>query len=442
MDMTQLTENEKLYRKGLPMPGGEILVPHEYEPPEGQIETALAGIWAEVLQVERVGRRDNFFTLGGRSLLAVQVAARVQRALDVDIDTSLFSMPVLSDFARMVESARQSRLPAITRAERRGVPLSFPQRGLWFLAQMEGGSEAYHVSFWVRLQGELDAAALKQALDRIVARHEALRTTFAMAEGEPEQKIAAVEESRFQLQEQDLREHEDAGSELEQVIAEEAEAGFDMERGPLIRGRLIRLGEQEHALLISMHHIVTDGWSLGVLFKELSELYGAYARGEEDRLPELVVQYADYAVWQRKWMEGEVLGEQAEYWRKNLAGVPEVLELPADHVRPARQDYAGDALPVMLNEKLTAGLKELSGRQGTTLYMTLLTGWAVLLGRLSGQTDVVIGTPVANRGRVEIENLIGDFVNMLVLRVDISGRPTVGEVLQRVKRQAIAAQQH
>ncbi|HEY6351239.1 MAG TPA: amino acid adenylation domain-containing protein, partial [Candidatus Angelobacter sp.] len=441
--MTQLTDNEKLYQKVLPKSGTEVFVLREYEAPEGEIETALAGIWAEVLQVKRVGRRDNFFVLGGRSLLALQVAARVRQALGVDIDISLFAMPVLSDFARVVESARQSWLPAITHAERgQRLPLSFAQRGLWFLAQMEGGSEAYHISFGVRLRGELNVAALKQALDRIVARHEALRTTFAMVDGEPEQRIVPVEESRFQLQEQDLREHEDAGGELERVIAEEAGAGFDLERGPLIRGRLIRLGEEEHALLISMHHIVSDGWSLGVLFKEMSELYGAYVEGEADPLPELGVQYADYAVWQRKWMEGEVLGEQAEYWKRNLAGAPEVLELPADHVRPARQDYAGAVVPVRMNEKLTAGLKELSGRQGTTLYMTLLAGWAVLLSRLSGQQDVVIGTPVANRGRVEIENLIGDFVNMLVLRVDVSGRPTVGEMLGRVKRQAVAAQQH
>jgi len=181
---------------------------------------------------------------------------------------------------------------------------------------------------------------------------------------------------------------------------------------------------------------------MGLLFKELSTLYGAFVRGEEDPLAELAVQYADYAVWQRKWMEGEVLKEQAEYWRKNLEGAPELLELPADHPRPAHQDYAGALVELELDKKLTAGLKDLSRRHGTTLYMTLLAGWAVLLGRLSGQQDVVIGTPMANRGRVEIENLIGFFVNTLVLRVDVSGRPTVGEMLARVKKQAIAAQQH
>src|SRR5262249_16202294 len=276
----------------------------------------------------------------------------------------------------------------------------------------------------------------------IVARHEALRTTFLMVEGEPWQRIAEVEESHFHLQEHDLRQREDAQGELERVMAEEARGRFDLESGPLIRGRLIQLGDQEHVLLITTHHIVSDGWSVGLMFGELNALYGAFISGEEDRLPELEVQYVDYAVWQRKWMEGQVLEGQAEYWRQNLAGAPELLELPADRVRPARQDYAGGVVAVMIDEQLTAGLKELSRRQGATLYMTLLAGWAALLERLSGQQDVMVGTPVANRGRVEIENLIGLFVNMLVIRVDVSGRPTVGEALARVKGQALAAQEH
>jgi len=332
--------------------------------------------------------------------------------------------------------------PIATTKRRENLPLSFAQQRLWFLAQMEGGSKAYHVPLGVRLRGRLNRTALAQALNRIVTRHEALRTTFAMVEGEPQQHVAPVEESRFHLLEHDLRRRSDAQGKLERLVAQEARSEFDLQSGPLIRGRLIRVGDEEHALLISMHHIVSDWWSMGVLFKELSLLYGAYVREEEDPLPELALQYSDYAVWQRKWMEGEVLAEQAEYWKKNLEGVPEVLELPADYPRPAQQDYAGGALPVVLNEKLTAGLKGLSARHGTTLFMTLLAGWAALLGRLSGQQDVVIGTPVSNRRRVEIENLIGLFVNMLVVRVDTSGRPKVGELLERVKRQTIAAQQH
>jgi amino acid adenylation domain-containing protein/thioester reductase-like protein len=437
-------KNGEVDRKALPAPEGEAYGVRGYEAPEGEIETAVAGIWREVLRVERVGRQDNFFALGGASLLAVQVIARLRQGLGVEVGVdALFAHPVLSDFARGVESARQSRLPAITRAERMGpAPLSFAQQRLWFLAQIEGVSRAYHVPLGVRLRGRLDGAALKRAMDRLIGRHEALRTTFAMVEGEPRQRIAPVEESHFHLLEHDLRLHPDVQGELERVIAEEAGAGFDLEAGPLIRGRLIQLTDDEHVLLITMHHIVSDGWSMGLLFKELSTLYAAFVRGEEDPLTELAVQYADYAVWQRKWMEGEVLKEQAEYWKKNLKDAPELLELPADRVRPAQQDHTGEVMELELDEKLTAGLKDLSRRHGTTLYMTLLAGWAVLLGRLSGQQDVVIGTPMANRGRVEIENLIGFFVNTLVLRVDVSGRPTVGEMLARVKKQAIAAQQH
>ena len=225
-------------------------------------------------------------------------------------------------------------------------------------------------------------------------------------------------------------------------MGEECRNCFDLEGGPLIRGRLIREGEDEYTLLITMHHIVSDGWSMGVFLNELSALYRAFVKGEEDPLAELEVQYADYAVWQREWVEGEVLREQAEYWKEALAGVPEVLELPADHARPGQQDYAGEFVGLGLGKELTAGLKELSRRHGTTLHMTLLAGWAALLSRLSGQQDIVIGTPVANRSRVEIENLIGFFVNTLALRVEVGGSVKVRELLAQVRAKAIEAQQH
>ncbi|HEY2232359.1 MAG TPA: condensation domain-containing protein, partial [Candidatus Angelobacter sp.] len=438
------TANGKLDRKALPAPEGDAYGERVYEAPVGEIETAVAGMWAEVLKVKQVGRQDNFFTLGGHSLLAVRVIARLRQALEVETGISdLFARPVLHEFVRGLERGAQSQLPAIMRVEHRErARLSFAQQRLWFLAQMAGGSEAYHIALRVQLRGRLDKAALKQALNRLVERHEALRTTFAMIDGEPQQRISALEESDFHLLEHDLRRSQDAKGEQEGLIAEEGRTSFDLEAGPVIRGRLIRQAEEDHALLITMHHIVSDAWSMGVLFNELSALYGAFARGEKDPLPELPVQYADYAEWQRRWMEGEVLAQQAEYWKQNLRGAPEVLELPADHPRPEQQSYAGALMRVGLNEQLTAGLKELSARHGTTLYMTLLAGWMALLSRLSGQQDVVVGTPVANRGHVEIERLIGFFVNTLVMRVDVSGKPTVGEVLERVKHQAIAAQQH
>ena len=287
----------------------------------------------------------------------------------------------------------------------------------------------------------LDREALVRALDGIVARHEALRTTFAQVDGVPEQRIAPAD-TGFQLVEHDLAGHADAEGELDGLVAEEARARFDLERGPLIRGRLIRMADDHHVLLVTMHHIVSDGWSSGVLFGELSALYAAHREGRDASLPALPVQYADYAVWQRRWVEGDLLQEQADYWTEMLAGAPELLDLPTDHPRPARMDHAGALLGLGLDEEITAGLKALSRRHGTTLFMTLLAGWAVVLSRLSGQDDVVIGSPVANRGRREIEGLIGFFVNTLALRLDLSGAPTVAELLRRVKERALGAQHH
>ncbi|HKQ08712.1 MAG TPA: amino acid adenylation domain-containing protein, partial [Blastocatellia bacterium] len=416
----------------------------EYEVPVGESETALAKIWADMLKVERVGRYDNFFELGGHSLLAMQVISQLRHVLGVEVATKdLFAHPVLTDFARVVGRTPQAALPAITLAERgEPLPLCFAQQRLWFLAQMEGVSEAYHIFCGWRLKGELDRRALDQALDRIVARHEALRTICELIDGKPMQRIIPAEESRFHLVECELKEAQGREEELNRLVTEEASAGFDLEQGPLIRGQLIGLGENDHALLLTLHHIVSDGWSMDIFIKELNTLYEAFARGQEDPLPPLTVQYADYVVWQREWLQGEVLRRQAEYWQQALAGAPALLELPTDHVRPAVQEYVGGSVELELEEGLTRKLKELSQRAGTTLYMTLLAGWSVLLARLSGQGDIVVGTPVANRGRVEIEGLIGFFVNTLALRLKVSGSPTVTEMLQRVKEQTLAAQQH
>ena len=444
LESLPLTPNGKVDRKSLPVPEGTAYAMRGYETPQGEIETLLAGIWAEVLKIEKVGRHDNFFDLGGHSLLAVRVISRIRQELMVEVAIrDVFAHPVLKDFAGRVERTGRAVLAAIVPVERgERIPLSYAQQRLWFLAQMEGVSRAYHISLGLQLKGALDRAALRRALDRIVERHEALRTTFIHADGDPVQHIGSRAGSSFHLLEHDLRESEDTQGELQSLIEMEGRGEFDLQTGPLIRGRLIREAENQHALLITMHHIVSDGWSVGVLKDELSTLYSAFVRGESDPLPGLSVQYADYAVWQRQWMEGAVLQDQADYWKKELVGAPAVLEIPADHGRPAEQDYAGGWVEVMLEEELTKGLQELSRRQGTTLYTTLLASWAALLGRLSGQGEVVIGSPVANRGRNEIEGLIGFFVNTLALRVDIAGEPSISELLERVKLQALSAQQH
>jgi len=443
MDRLPLLHNGKLDRNALPAPEGDAFAVREYEAPVDETEAALAGIWAEVLHVERVGRHDNFFELGGHSLLAVQVISRVRQALAVEVALgSLFTRPVLAEFARGLETAARAELPPVVPVPREGrIPLSFAQQRLWFLEQLGGLGSAYHMRTGRRLRGELDRAALGRALDGLVARHEALRTVFAQVNGAPEQRIAPPD-AGFHLAEHDLAGRADAHAQLGRLLAAEAETPFDLERGPLIRGLLVRLAEDDHVLVLTMHHIVTDGWSMGVLTRELAALYAAHHQGRDAGLPALPVQYADYAVWQRRWVEGDVLRQQAEYWTETLAGAPELLALPADHPRPALLDPAGARLEVVLDEALTARLKALSRRHGATLFMTLLAGWAAVLARLSGQDDVVVGTPAAGRGRREIEGLIGFFLNTLALRVDLSGSPTVAELLGRVKQRTLAAQAH
>ncbi|HYH80222.1 MAG TPA: condensation domain-containing protein, partial [Longimicrobium sp.] len=444
LDALPLTPNGKVDRRALPAPDASAYATRGYEAPATETETALAEIWAEVLGVERVGRHDDFFDLGGHSLLAVRLISRVRRVLGVEVPLGdLFARPVLADLARGVEQMARAELPPIGRADRDGrLALSFAQQRLWFLERMGGMGSTYHVPNRLRLHGELDRDALACALDRIVARHEALRTVFAVDEGEPEQRITPADESGFLLVHHDLEGHEDAMAELRRLVAEEAGAPFDLARGPLVRGRLIRLAADDHVLLTTMHHVVSDGWSSGVFVRELGALYGAFRRGEADPLPPLPVQYADYAAWQRRWVTGEVLAQQAEYWDATLAGAPELLDLPLDRPRPAQQDYAGAAAPVAFDEELTAGLKALGRRHGTTLFMTLLAGWAAVLSRLSGQDDVVIGTPTANRGRTEIEGLIGFFVNTLAVRIDLGGAPTVAGLLALAKARALGAQQN
>ena len=353
----------------------------------------------------------------------------------------LFADPIHAGLVNAPESAAPTELSPIAPAERaERLPLSFAQQRLWFLAQIEGGSAAYHIPLALHLKGSLNAAVLRLALDRIMARHEALRTTFHLLNGEPVQRIAPAEESRFLLEEHDLRGRSDADPELDRLAALEAGAEFDLEAGPLIRGRLIRLREDEHALLITMHHIASDAWSAGVLMKELSTLYNCGLQGMTDSLPALEIQYSDYAMWQRSCVEGERLQRQAEYWKDALSGAPALLELPADRPRSSTPDYSGGFAELVLDEQLTAALRDLGWRHGTTPCTTVLAAWAALLSRLSGQQEVVIGTPVANRRYAEVENLIGLFVNPLALRIDLSGSPTVGQLLERIRSRALSAQ--
>ncbi|MBB6414439.1 condensation domain-containing protein, partial [Mesorhizobium sangaii] len=406
-----------------------------------------AQIWAELLGVERVGRHDNFFELGGHSLLAVQLLSRLSQVVGVELRlTTLFANPVLSDLAEsIVEQLSRSGpqdLPAIVTVSRHEpLVLSFAQQRLWFLAQLDEGSTNYHMPLALRLRGVLDRTAWQRSLDRLLARHEALRSVFVASDGKPWVEVLSPD-AGLPVLEHDLRHRPDAEAALLELCHEEARTPFDLAGGPLIRGRLIRMSDAEHVFLLTQHHIVSDGWSMGVLVRELSQLYRAFEAGQDDPLPPLAIQYPDYAAWQRRWLSGERLQNQAQYWRDALSGAPARLVLPTDRPRPAQQSYAGAAVPIVIDADLTRGLKRLSRQHGTTLFMTVLAAWAAVLSRLSGQDDLVIGVPSANRGRGEIEELIGFFVNTLALRLDLSGEPSVSELLERTRRTALAAQDH
>ncbi len=318
-------------------------------------------------------------------------------------------------------------------------PTSFAQQRLWFVHQLEPDSPSYNVTTALWLSGTLDVSALERSLETVVARHEVLRTTFRLAEGEPVQVVAPELRLELPIADRSAVPAAERKAEVRRLIQEEVRRPFDLERGPLLRARLIRLAPDEHALILIVHHIVFDGWSVGVLSRELSECYRAFERGETPRLPELPVQYADYAVWQREWLSGESFERQLAYWRTQLAGAPAVLELPTDFPRPRVQSYRGATERRVLSRPLLEKLKRLSQQEGATLFMTLLAGFQLLLSRYSGQEDIVVGSPIANRTRSELEHLIGFFVNSLALRTDLSGDPSFRELLRRVREVALGA---
>ena len=450
LEALPLTPHGKLDQRALPAPEGEAYARQAYEAPVGEVESALAGIWAEVLRIERVGRWDHFFDLGGHSLLATRVASRIAGVLGVQVPLrAVFEAPALAELARRVESLRAetrggSGAPPLVPVPRDGLPLplSFAQQRLWFIEQLEPGSIAYHLPSALRLRGPLDARVLERALGEVVRRHEALRTTFDESGGEPFQVVHPAGAARLELTDLSGLAPAEREAEALRLAEEEAQRPFDLRAGPLFRSRLLRLGEDDHVLVLAMHHVVSDGWSMEVLSGELGALYEAFARGEPSPLPELPVQYADFAVWQRAWLSGEVLEREIAWWRERLEGAPPVLELPTDHARPAmpgpRAGHVFRALPPETAE----GVRALARREGATPYMVLLAALDLLLARWSGQEDVVVGTPIANRTRRETEGLIGFFVNTLALRTDLSGNPSFQALLGRVRETTLGAYQH
>ncbi|MEU6432672.1 condensation domain-containing protein, partial [Microbispora sp. NPDC046973] len=403
----------------------------------------LAGIWADLLNLDHVGVTDNFFDLGGHSLLATQAITRIRAAFGTDTGVAaLFDHPTVGELAAVIDTGTASEAPPpITPVAReRKLPLSFAQQRLWFLDQLHPGSAEYNIPTPIHLPERLDVPALRAALDTLLERHEVLRTRLiADDDGVPHQVIDPP--TRFDLPVVDLTDRDNPQEAARAWIAADAATPFDLATGPLIRATLLRLADDRHILALCVHHVVSDEWSAGIFRHELEALYSAYQNGQPNPLPPLPIQYADFAVWQRDWLTGPVLDEQLGYWRHQLADPP-VLELPTDHPRPPVRSAAGAAISFHLTPEVTAGLQELSRRGGATMFMTLLAAYTVLLGKYSGQDDIIVGTPVANRTHGQTEDLIGFFVNTLALRTDLSGDPTFTELLRRVRATALDAYTH
>ena len=416
--------------------------------PRTPVEEMIAGAWAQILKLNRVGVHDNFFELGGHSVLATQIVARVRRTLGVELPLrAMFEAPTVATLAQRVEAAQRSGgellAPQIKRSGKRDrLPLSFAQQRLWFLDQLDPGSPSYNMPRVLRMRGKLDVPALHRAINKIVERHATLRTSFALDGSEPIQVIANQMELSLPVTDLTYLSEPQREAQARTLAEQEAQHPFDLSSGPLLRAQLVLLGPDHSLLFFTMHHIVSDRWSMGVLAEELAAHYEAFVHGVPSPLPELAIQYCDFAVWQREWLQGEVLQKQLDYWKEQLAAVPAILELPTDHPRPPVLSVRGATRSVILSHELIETLTALSQNEGVTLFMTLLAAFQTLLSRYSGQEDIVVGSPIANRSFAEIEPLIGFFVNTLALRGDLSGDPTFRELVTRTKEVCLRAYAH
>ncbi|MCK5056391.1 MAG: amino acid adenylation domain-containing protein, partial [Candidatus Aminicenantes bacterium] len=442
-----LTPNGKLDRKALPAPEQDRqAIGVEYIAPRTPTEEKLVKTWCEVLQVDKIGILDNFFHLGGHSLLATQIISRVRNEFDIEISVrTIFEAPVVSEFAGVIDEIVSANftIPPLEPVKREGNnPLSFAQQRLWFLDQWEPGNPGLNIPGAMSLTGALNVPIFEKCLRQVIQRHESLRTTFGDSEGKPFQTIKA--DVPVSLEEVDITSHDPAKREshLRKLFAEELRHRFDLSSAPLFRFLLIKRSKNEHVFLLIFHHIISDGWSIGVFIEELTTLYKAFCANKPSPLPELPVQYIDFALWQRDWLTEDVMDRQLTYWKDQFADEPPVLEFSTDFPRPANQSYQGELYSTGLSQTLSVGLIALARKEQCTLFMVLLTAFKILMSRYSGQEDIVVGSPVAGRNWVEIEGLIGLFLNSLALRTDLSGDPDFLELLGRVKETTLGAYSH
>jgi tyrocidine synthetase-3 len=438
-----LTSNGKIDRKALPAPSLEVSKDN-YVAPRTATEQKMTAIWEEVLNRSGIGIEDNFFEWGGHSLKAAKVIARIHKELGVKAELrSLFTHPTIAGLCELIATSRRKEYEKITPvAEQHYYELSHAQRRLWILEQVEEDRVAYNMPVCYRLEGELNREALVKALYTIIDRHEILRTRFVVVEGEPWQKVHSTEASGFKLQEEDISSEPDQQQYIQGMLEEEKQRPFDLEKGPLLRGHLLQLSADQHMLLFNMHHIISDGWSVDVLAKELTQLYNSYAKGEAVQLSPLPIQYRDYSAWQSRQLSSAEMQEHGNYWKEQFKQGAPVLGLPTDYTRPATKTYKGATIKSVLNKELSDGIKSLSLRKGTSVFISLLSAIKILLYRYTGQQDIVIGFPVSGRDHGELEGQIGFYVNTLALRTSFEGDESFERLLSKVNETTLNAYSH
>lgn len=444
-----LTANGKINYQALPSLEEARQVPDRtVVAPRNQTEELLASIWSKVLGREDISVTDDFFRLGGHSLLAHQIISRTRATFQIDVPLRvLFEASTIEKLAAAVDRIERERSglvapPLLATGSSDGVPLSYSQQRLWFMERLGPQNTPYNIYPFFQLDGPLNVAALQQCVNEVVRRHASLRTTFKLAGSQPVQVVAPS--LTVPMPVVDLRSltGSERAAEIERLTQEEFQQPFDLTNGPLIRARLLRCADDQHLWQLAMHHIVFDAWSMSIFYREISALYEAFVTRTSSRLPDLTVQYTDYAVWQRQWLQGEVLETQVAYWREQLDGAPPLLDLLPNRPRPAVITDCGRHQNVMFSSGVSDSVTELSREQGCTLFMTLLAAFQTLLYYYTGKEDIVVGSDVANRNLPEIEGLIGFFVNTLVLRTDLSGNPTFRSVLSRVRDICLTAYAH